>query len=129
MVSRQTHTLISLVTLKEFSYPAYEKIILYMAVVAPYGVILPLNGSEKFARGSATLVWPPRTTSPVMEMKRRVTSLTMPMPLDSQYEYFVWKESTALQSDLMSVGRRSTYAERLRCIQQAQRLSVPMEMA
>lgn len=58
--------------------------ILYSAVVAPYGVIVPLKGSEKFAVGLVTDVWPPRTTSPVIAMKTRVNSLTIPMPFESQ---------------------------------------------
>lgn len=76
--------MISFVTLKAFSNPAYEKMILYKAVVAPYGVMWPLNGCEKLAVGSATRVWPPRTTSPVIEMNRRVNSFTIPIPFESQ---------------------------------------------
>lgn len=74
--------------------------ILYSAVVAPYGVMLPLNGWEKFACGSGTRVWPPSTTKPAMEIKTRVRSLTIPIPFDSQYEYFVWKERTTVGLDL-----------------------------
>lgn len=63
------HTLISLTTANALEYPAYENINLTIAFVAPYALAseVPLHGSLQLP-GSSTFVWPPKTTSPAIEI-------------------------------------------------------------
>jgi hypothetical protein len=108
-----TPTFTSLTTLNAFSYPAYEKIIFTSALVTPYGVVLEDSKAFwKFADGFFTEVLPPRTTRPVIAMLKElgtgkgssrtynisVNNLTIPIPLDNQYEYFVLNKRTRVIS-------------------------------
>ena len=70
MMGERKITLISLATLNALVYPAYEKINLTMAFVAPYAVAseVPSQAFRQFIWGSGTLVWPPSTTSPAIEI-------------------------------------------------------------
>lgn len=70
-------TLTSLITLNELVYPVYAKLTLTRALDNPYPLagVVPENAFRKFSLGSVTLVWPPRTTKPVIAILQLMSTI------------------------------------------------------
>src|SRR3954453_20784814 len=89
MTDVSTRTRTSLTTLNAFSKPAYENMTLTNAFVVPYTVAasLPSKAFRKFALGSFTEVWPPRTTNPLIPILLFISILLLGFALCCFVQY------------------------------------------